>query len=132
MKSCIFYTLLLPALYALLWYQGEYFIPAYMEPAMFLLSMVLASIICCIGWLWIQRRPVRSPETPYICFMLPLSFMLIVSICYVHATGYDGFNTIFGLFVTLAANAICCAALVGLTCLLQMLWRIVSAPKLWK
>lgn len=132
MKSVIFYTLLLPLLYTLLWYQGEHFIPTYMAPAMHLLSMVLAPIICCIGWLWIQRRPVRSPETPYICFMLPLGVMLVVSLVYIHTTGYDGINTFFSLFLTLAANAICSAALVGLTGLLKMLWCIVSDPKQWK
>lgn len=132
MKSCIFYTLLLPLLYALLWYQGEQLIPAYMGPAAFLLSTVLPSLVCCIGWLWIQRRPIRSDETPYICFILPLGVMLLVSDVYIQLIGYDGIDSIFGVIIVLLANAVCCAGLLALTWLLRILWRIFSDPAQWK
>ncbi|MBQ7024714.1 MAG: hypothetical protein IJN29_14125 [Akkermansia sp.] len=128
MKSCIFYTLLTPLLYTLLWYQGEYLIPVFMAPAVHLLDMLLPSLVCNIGWLWIQRRPIRSTETPYICFILPLLITLIANYCSVYSLGYDGINTIFGHVIILAANVACCAGLVGLTWILRMLW-LASQPR---
>lgn len=133
MKSCIFYTVLSPLLhallYALLWYQGEYFIPEFMGPAVYLLNMVMPSLVCNIGWLWIQRRPIRSIETPYICFILPLLSSLLSCYCSVCLVGYDGINTIFSHVIVLAANGACCAGLVGLTWILRMLWCILTASK---
>lgn len=134
MKSCIFYTFLLPLLYALLVFLMSYdfLIPPYLAGLIFLLAIALPSLVCCIGWLWIQRRPIRSMETPYICFILPMVFLLVACVISVHFFGYDGFNTIVGHFLILAANGACCIGLVGLTWLLRMLWRIVSDPKQWK
>lgn len=130
MKSCIFYTLLLPLLYALLWYLLHHdLMPASLAVPFGILSLMLPSLVCCIGWLWIQRRRIRSIETPYICFILPLGFMCVASVVSVYIWGYDGFSTIFGHFLILVANAACSAGLVGLTWLLRLLWRIASAPK---
>ena len=133
MKSCIFYTILLPPLYALLWYlMSNDLMPQTLAAFFGLLAFVLPSFICCIGWLWVQRRRIRSIETPYICFILPLVFMCVACVVSVHIWGYDGFNTIFGHFLILAANVACCFGLVGLTWLLRLLWCIVSDPKQWK
>lgn len=130
MKSCIFYTLLLPLLYALLWYLLHHdLMPASLAVPFGILSLILPSLVCCIGWLWIQRRRIRSIETPYTCFILPLGFMCVASVVSVYIWGYDGFSTIFGHFLILVANAACSAGLVGLTWLLRLLWRIASAPK---
>ena len=133
MKSSIFYTILLPLLYTLLWYlMSNDLIPQSLAVFFGLLSFVLPSLICCIGWLWIQRRRIRSIETPYICFILPLGFLCVANVVSVYIWGYDGFNTIFGHFLILAANVACCFGLVGLTWLLRLLWCIVSDPKQWK
>lgn len=128
MKSCIFYTILLPLLYALLWYLMNHdLIPQALAATLGFLSFVLPSFVCCIGWLWVQRRRIRSIETPYICFILPLVFLCLANVLSVYIWGYDGFNTIFGHLLILLANVACCFGLVGLTWLLRLLWRIASA-----
>lgn len=137
MRSCIFYTLLLPVIYTLLWLymdgqQPEFAPPTYLVPLIIFVGLTLPSLVCCIGWLWVQRRPILSVETPYICFLLPLGFMMIANITSVYAFGYDGINTIASHVISLGANAICSAALVGLTWFLRLLWPLFTAPRQWK
>lgn len=133
MKSCIFYTILLPLLYALLWYlMSNDWMPQALAVSFGLLAFVLPSLVCCIGWLWIQRRRIRSAETPYICFILPMGFLCVACVVSVYIWGYDGINTIFGHVLILAINAACCVGLVGLTWLSRLLWRLASDPKQWK
>ncbi len=126
MKYCALYSVLLPVAYALLMlifrYTAEQ-LNTTMILALLIVWHLLPALFCCIGWLWIQRRPLLRPTTLYICFILPLLFTLICNVVGVFLEGYDGFSTLFGHFLLLVANAICCVGLVGITALVRLLKR---------
>lgn len=126
MKYCALYTMLLPIAYALLMlifrYTAEQ-LNASMILALLMVWLLLPALFCSIGWLWIQRQPILRPTTLYICFILPLFFVLICNIVGVFMEGYDGFITIFGHFLLLLANAVCCVGIVGITALVRLLKR---------
>lgn len=126
MKYCALYTLLLPLVYVLGWVLFRYTVES-LPPAgvltLLLICYLLPALLCNIGWLWVQRRPILSAETPYICFALPLIFTVVSNIVGVHFGEYDGINTIIGHVIIFVSNALCIAGIVAITALVWLLKR---------
>ena len=132
MKYCALYTVLLPLAYALYLLVFRHVAEHASEGVILALLpflYLLPALFCCIGWQWIQRRPIASLETVYICFMLPLIFVVIANIVDVYTSGYDGFNTLFGHFILLVINILCCAGITGVTALVRLIYRCAMADK---
>lgn len=130
MKYCALYTVLLPlayALYMLLFLHVAEQANEGVILALLPLLYFLPALFCCVGWQWIQRRPIASLETVYICFILPLLFVVIANIFDVYASGYDGINTMFAHFILLLVNALCCVGITGVTALVRLLYRCAKA-----
>lgn len=70
------------------------------------LCFLLPGVLCCAGWLWVQRRAVADANTPYICYFLPavVAFLGAYVDFYVHGfdTSYSTFSAVFSALTNVA------------------------------
>lgn len=87
-----------------------------------LLCYVYPSLFCCIGRLWIERKPVWTSTTVGICMILPA---LTIAIAYYIAISnfgmYDGIMSMMGLFFFAGLNIINSLTLMILTSIVSLL-----------
>lgn len=79
------------------------------------LCFLLPGALCCVGWLWVQRRAVADGNTPYICYFLPavVAFLGAYADFYVH--GYDASYAMYSAVFSTLTNVACAFVLVLFT-----------------
>lgn len=86
------------------------------------LCFLFPALFCCAGWLWVQRRPVKAPETKLICLQIPtlVGFLGAFADFYLH--GFDMGHSLFSSAFSAGTNFIAALLLVELTALLRKLF----------
>lgn len=86
---------------------------------------VLPALLCCGGWLWIQRRRLKHSYTVYICLVLPMLGAACVPVISMYWNGcYEGGETLFSCVFFAVLNLLCSIALMVCTGVIRLLYRV--------
>lgn len=90
------------------------------------LSYFYPALFCCVGWLWIQRKRLLTPETFVICLVLPGIFGAVFAMAGpLILGGYDGVMSLFNVIFIVALNVGCSVGLLALTALVKFMKNII-------
>ncbi len=90
------------------------------------LCYLLPGIFCCVGWLWIQRRPISCRETGVICLIVPAAVAFIGAYVDFYSHGFHKSYCIFSAVFSVVTNLICACILIGATAAARGLWKMIS------
>ncbi len=85
-------------------------------------SFFLPGMFCCIGWLWIQRKPICSKETATICLAIPAAVAFIGAFADLYLHGLHKDYAISGALFSVITNLCCSAMLIALTGAIKTIW----------
>lgn len=91
------------------------------------LCFLLPGAFCSIGWLWIQRKPIRSRDTVNICLWIP-GVVAFIGACvdfYVHGFNVD--YTVYSATFSVISNLICSGLIIGATAAFRGVWNKIVA-----
>ena len=91
-----------------------------------ILCNMLPGVFCCVGWLWIQRKPIRSRETAVICLAVPTAVAFIGAFADFYIHGFHKNYAIVGAIFSVVTNLICAGLLIGITSILKSLIRKIQ------
>lgn len=97
--------------------------------ALAMLCFVLPAAFCCIGWLWIQRRPIRSQETVNICLLIPAAIAFIGAWVDFNLHGFHADYTRVSAFFAVVTNLVTAGLLIALTALARWMWSLIAPRK---
>lgn len=90
------------------------------------LCFLLPGLFCCVGWLWVQRRPIRSGETLVICLVIPAVVAYIGAYVDFYMHGFNKSYSVFSAIFSVLSNVLCAAVLLVLTGTVRWLWRQIK------
>lgn len=79
------------------------------------LCFMLPGVLCCVGWLWVQRRAVADRDTMYICYLLPAAVAFVGAYADFYQHGFDTSYSTFSAVFSVVTNLVCAFVLVQLT-----------------
>ena len=86
------------------------------------LCYLLPGIFCCVGWLWIQRRPISCRETAVICFAIPAAVAFIGAYVDFYSHGFHQSYAVFSAVFSVITNLLCAGILIAATKVERKLW----------
>lgn len=90
------------------------------------LWFLLPGLFCCVGWLWVQRRPIRSGETLVICLLIPAVVAFFGAYVDFYLHGFNKVYVIFSAVFSVITNVIAAAILLAVTGAARYLWRSLN------
>lgn len=93
----------------------------YRHLALAVLCFLFPALFCCVGWLWVQRRPVNAPETKRICLLIPALVGALGAYADFYLHGFDLPYSLFSSAFSAGTNYIAALLLVGFTILIRKL-----------
>lgn len=89
------------------------------------LCFLLPGAFCSIGWLWIQRNPIRSRDTINICLWIPgvVAFIGAYADFYLHGFNVD--YTVYSATFSVISNLICSGLIIGATAAFRGVWKTI-------
>ncbi len=90
------------------------------------LCFLLPGMFCCVGWLWVQRRPIQSIETLFICLVIPAMVAYIGAYIDFYMHGFNKSYAVFSAVFSMLSNVICAAVLLVFTGIVRWLWRLLK------
>lgn len=90
------------------------------------LCFLFPGLFCCVGWLWVQRRPIRSGETLVICLVIPAVVAYIGAYVDFYMHGFNKSYSVFSAVISVLSNVLCAAVLLVLTGIVRRLWRLLK------
>lgn len=90
-------------------------------------SFLLPGVFCCIGWLWIQRKPICSKETATICLAIPAAVAFIGTFADFYLHGLHKNYAISSALFSTEFNLLCAAMLIALTGVVKAIWQKVRS-----
>ena len=88
------------------------------------LCFMLPGLFCCIGRLWVQRRPIRSQETLVICLVIPAVVAYFGAYVDFYMHGFNKSYAVFSAVFSVLSNLTCAGILIVLTGIVRWLWRL--------
>lgn len=92
------------------------------------LCFLLPGLFCCIGWLWVQRRPIQSRTTVNICLLLPVVVGIIGALVDFYIHGFSITYCKIAAIIAAFSNALCALVLITITAAGRWLWQRIR-PK---
>ncbi len=90
------------------------------------LCFLLPGLFCCVGWLWVQRRPIRSGETLVICLVIPAVVAFFGAYVDFYMHGFNKSYSVFSAVFSVITNVIAAAILLAVTGAARYLWRSLN------
>ena len=91
-----------------------------------ILCNMLPGVFCCVGWLWIQHKPVLSRETAVICLAIPAAVAFVGAFADFYIHGFHKNYAIVGAIFSVVTNLICAGLLIGITGIQKSLIRKIQ------
>lgn len=85
------------------------------------LCFLFPALFCCVGWLWVQRRPVNTVETKSICLQIPVLVGFLGAFADFYWHGFDFSYSLFSSAFSAGTNFISALMLLGFTALIRKL-----------
>lgn len=97
--------------------------PMARELMLAVLCYLLPGVFCCVGWLWIQRRPIDCRDTAVICLMIPAAVAFIGAYVDFYTHGFHESYAVHSAVFSAITNLICACILIAATAAVRRLWR---------
>ncbi len=94
-----------------------------------IVCFMLPGLFCSIGWLWIQRRPIRSGDCFTICLLIPAIIACVGAYADFHIHGFSkGYIQLCSVASALS-NILTALFIIGLTAIVKALYRYINQNK---
>lgn len=89
------------------------------------LCYMFPGVFCCVGWLWIQKNPIRSRETLVICLAIPAAVAFVGAFADFYIHGFHRNYAVFSAVFSVVTNLISAGIVIALTAPVKYLWRTI-------